>query len=159
MKNRKLCMLAVILGIVLLMNSCGGLFLSSEAENLVGFWESEPWLDYGDNCYYDFRDDGRVYVTDWTANFPLYNNWMVPLPLSMTYNVSGDSLTMSQYFGFVNFEFEGSDFSSDTITLTVMETTGSYNLYEGDTLVLTRILDPTDEQAAARAFLQEASNE
>lgn len=163
MQKHKLMMLSAVLVLVLLMNSCGALFMSNEAEDLVGFWVSEGWNDYGsDYCYYDFRENGRVYVTDWTDDMPFHDYWMMPIPVYFNYTVEGDTVTMSQYFGITNFEFETvSDLSSDNISLSVIETSGDYsNVDRGDTLFLTRIIDYSDEQAAAaRTFLQEYGNE
>ncbi|MDC7226106.1 MAG: hypothetical protein PQJ61_05005 [Spirochaetales bacterium] len=164
MKKHKLIMFAVVMVIILLLSSCGGLFMSEEESALVGLWRSGSWSDdYWSEesyCYYDFRDDGRVYITDWTENWPNYNAPLFPNVTDFNYSLNNDTLTLSQYFGILGFEFEIYSYSSDDISLTVFEGNEDYSLEPGDILYLTRIVDYSDEtDAAARACLKEFGNE
>jgi hypothetical protein len=165
MKKQRILLLATVIMIVLLLNSCGGLFMTDDARNLVGFWSSESWNtyegeEYPETCYYDFRDDGKVFVTDYTYAMPFYNYW--PIPVYFKYTVSDGQLTMSQYLGIVKFEFNtDSDLSSDSILLTVYTATGDYEKLDsiGNTITLTRVIDYSEQDLAARAFLEGYGNE
>jgi hypothetical protein len=161
MKKRSIILLSVFL-FVFTLTGCGGLFMSDEALGMVGLWRSTGWNDSEDEvCYYDFRDNGRVYVTDWTDDIELANNPLVPIYFN--YSVKNDIMKMSQFMGLANFEFEMAEDSlnpGDAYNLTVLEYSGDYDdLYEGYRFDIQRVLEYTSRDAAAKAFLEEYSHE
>ena len=158
MKKRAVLMFAVLV-LVIGLSSCG-LFMPDETRDLIGLWSYED--AGGSTSYFDFRANGRVFLTEFESYFAVYNYWIMPFPVSFYYRISDNELILSQYMGISHIDFEtASDFSGDVIVLNVLtETDSSLDFSRGDTLTLTRIIDFTDERnAAVQAYLQEFGNE
>lgn len=103
---KKISFLFLILPMLLILSGCtliNGLTLSSDAKLFVGLWESSGWDDEYDHCYYDFRSDGRVFVTEWTDNLETTNNLLIPNYFN--YSVKDGYLTMEQFGTIVKIEF------------------------------------------------------
>ena len=106
---KKLILPVVIVLLTFLSVSCNfwGLTLTPEAENLVGLWRSSGWNYDDEYCYYDFRSDGRVFITEWTDDLEVTNNPIVPN--SFYYNVNDGILKIYQFATIVQLEFELDD--------------------------------------------------
>lgn len=137
-----------------------GLFLSDEAKDLVGLWQSGGWDVEDDNCYWDFRADGRVFVTEWTHDLETFL-----IPNHFNYSVSDGYLKLSQYAGIAKFDFEiteESDIEGGNCYLQVEDYTGDFDYDRIDyynTFHLIRRNEYSDEARAVRALYEEVSDE
>ena len=148
MKRMKFVFL-IAAALALLLSGCymiNGLLLSDEALELVGLWYSEGWDYYEDTCHWDFRADGRVFVTDWTDDLETTNNPIVPIYFN--WSVKAGLLKMTQFGGIVSFEFEVESFSDTYYSLTVTDYTSDYdfdNISYGEIFYLSRRMEYSRE--------------
>ena len=145
----------------LILTGCGFLFMGEEEQQFVGLWRSVSWTssyDYfseTDYCYYDFTDTGKVYVTDWTEDFNFYE--YSGIPVHFNYSVSDDTFSFTQFFGYIDMQF---DIISITDTTIELEVTNSSADFDPPTyLTLTKIVDYDEEARAVKAVLEEYADE
>ncbi|MDC7226108.1 MAG: hypothetical protein PQJ61_05015 [Spirochaetales bacterium] len=118
---------------VLFISGCyyiNGWFLSEEAQSLEGLWYSGGWDSEDSTCYYDFRADGRVFVTEWTDDVELGNSILIPSHFN--YSVRNGILKMVQYLGIASFEFiidDDSSISEGYCHLIVSDYTNDFDFY------------------------------
>ena len=109
---RKVFILIVAASLILLIFSgcrlINGLLLGDDEAELIGLWQSSGWDNEEDYCYWDFRADGRVFVTEWTDDLET-----TLIPSHFNYSVDDSNiLKLSQYLGIAKFEFEITDDSN-----------------------------------------------
>ncbi|HAK46452.1 MAG TPA: hypothetical protein DCO79_11110 [Spirochaeta sp.] len=148
--------------ILTVLSSCtfvSGLLLSDESKSMIGFWSGDTWTsDSEDTCYYDFRADGTVYITEWTEDLQSANNNIVPN--YFYYSFDGEYLRMWQFSGIVNLKFAMDlDYSATETAyyITVDSVSGSMDytqLYENNSLYMERVVAYDSRSLDARTFLE-----
>ncbi len=134
-----------------------GLLLNDEEKDMIGLWRGESWDSETDISYYDFRKNGRVYVTDWTWDLQTTNNFLVPNYFS--YSVNDGILKLDQFFGILKFEFVMVDESTtdiDAYNLQVLSEMSDYDqLDDHNSIYIEKIDDYSDEARAVREYFEE----
>ena len=152
---KKFIMLTTITAFLLLFFSGCSFFLNEEEKSLVGFWSGDTWtMDSEDTCYYDFRSDGSVFITEWTEDLQSTNNFIVPNDFQ--YSFDGEYLTLQQFFGIVKIEFHlVQDTSSVELAYymtvnSVSDTIDYTQLFEGNILYMEMKRDYEDAALSSR---------
>ncbi|HAK46450.1 MAG TPA: hypothetical protein DCO79_11100 [Spirochaeta sp.] len=135
-------------------------FFGDEAKALTGLWLSEGWDKEEERCYYDFRPDGRVFVTDWTDDLGTTNNILVPIHFNYSLNRDG-VLKFTQFMGIANFQFlldDTADITTDQFSMTIDRVSFNFdydNFYSGTTFTLTKVMEYTDDILFMRSLYEE----
>ena len=149
---------------------CGALFMGEEEQQFVGLWRSNSWgssdsyYDYfyssdPEYCYYDFTDDGRVFVTDYTESFNFYEYAGIPVNFNYSVSDTGNELSFKQFAGLIDIEFDIISMSETSIELEVISTTDNLGIYSGDTLTLSKLVEYDDAARTVQAYFEEYKNE